>query len=470
MFQPHGGFAHLSEHIARWAGRPRAWRRTQSRLREICVCVAGQGKASAVHAHIVRDGTAFHVHGEGSPVRDGSRRIIAVVPKSFYLTRVLEVPQVRPAEAGKMLQLEMLALLPPELKDAQISHRQLDSRRERYDRYEVYAARREVLRDYMALLSAAGFEPEWLVPSAAVWREVLQHRAVDVLVMPVGAESLEAVSIAGDGSVAIRTLAASALETELAGGLGDLVRMLLSQRGNEGGLKIGWLTAAPPAHLVNERLTFKLAAEVFAELPAAVQSEPLVTALAAAASAILISNGPTWFDEASLLPPETSARRLRREIVRAATTAGVMLALSCALIFAALHVVIHRTQNLSDRLGREIATIRAEGEAITRRADQIESIRRVRTTRGQLANLLSALAAGTPPGVTYNSVELDPDGAVRLQGQAETLDLPFLLPGRLAAQPDMTGVVVKDASRSRRGENSVAEFRAEGKLALRWEE
>ncbi len=67
--------------------------------------------------------------------------VVALLPKSRYLAKRLEVPQASPQDMPKMVELEVEALLPPEFERPQISYRLLPARREGYAHVEAYAVR-----------------------------------------------------------------------------------------------------------------------------------------------------------------------------------------------------------------------------------------------------------------------------------------------------------------------------------------
>src|SRR5437762_1619444 len=105
--------------------------------RSVVVCCVSDGVARAIRARRRRgaDGGAVELHtiassSDGkSPLSSSlSAPIVALLPKSLYLVRILEVPKVEEAETAKMLRLEVGASLPPELGESEMAFRRVTAR------------------------------------------------------------------------------------------------------------------------------------------------------------------------------------------------------------------------------------------------------------------------------------------------------------------------------------------------------
>ena len=119
---------------------------------ELFVCTADGAGVVGVHVRTRRRRVERQVlrpsgAADGGRLREQIGRacvVVGLLPKSLYLLRTLEVPRVLPQELPAMLRLEVLASLPPEMKVVENSYRLIPARKEGYDRYEAYVARRSV--------------------------------------------------------------------------------------------------------------------------------------------------------------------------------------------------------------------------------------------------------------------------------------------------------------------------------------
>jgi len=116
-------------------------------------------------------------------------------------------------------------------------------------------------------------------------------------------------------------------------------------------------------------------------------------------------------------------------------------------------------------LGERISAIRAEGQTIGRRIEQLRAVRAARSTDRDFYRVLSGLYEATPEGVSYSQVNLGAEGGLHPRGQAESLAMPFLLPERLEAQEAFEQVLLQDAGQVKKAGGSVTEFRIDCRLS-----
>jgi hypothetical protein len=389
----------------------------------------------------------------------GTRRtsVVAILPKSRYLMRTLDVPQVSPEEVQRMLELETCAFLPPEFGEAEIAYRRLPKAKAGHERYEVYVARREDLWSHLSQLSACGLQPDVLLPSAVAWSAVYNAGPrADLLVARVGPEEFETCTAGADGAVALRSIPAA----EFRLGLVECVRPLLGRAGGGRGdrVSLAWLGEDCRPGLGDERVT-----ETSFDGTAAVVPSEL---------AFLRHVGPMIVDfpsspdrrTADLLPQGLVHRRVGHGVRSAALGAAAALLAAAVLAYVAVAVTAARYRSATAAGASRIASIRKEGEAIGGRIQQLAAVRTSRASRDDFARVMGAIHDVTPEGVTYNGVELGDGRAVRLQGQAQSLALPIILPERLEQHAALRDVQLRDAAQSKRGEGSVADFRIECRL------
>jgi len=388
----------------------------------------------------------------------------ALLAKSDYLVRVLETPVASPGEVRAALSLQAEATLPAEYGQVEISYRPLKALRTGYGRYEVYIARREALEGLLARLREVGLEPDWILPSAVIWGEILTDGGeLHMLVAAGGAGSDREVALRGtDHALSVRTIrwqpAASGL---LSRELRECIRSLLpyARRGSEP-VRVGWIGRGCPRESLNGTVHFR---EIS---PAGVggATEDADAMLTAAASVLPALAADRRIVSTNMLPKATVAVRQIKKVFRrlSAATAGVLLSLM--LLQAALEVSMLRYRRSAQGLAERISSIRAEGQTIGRRIEQLRAIRAARQTNRTFQRVLAGLYEATPEGVTYSQVDVGPEGDILLRGQAESLAMPFLLPERLEAQPVFEQVLLQDAGQVKKAGGSVTEFRIDCRL------
>jgi hypothetical protein len=246
----------------------------------------------------------------------------------------------------------------------------------------------------------------------------------------------------------------------------ECVRSLLSEKGQaDSTLTIGWLDGQCPLQVSNQRITIQHAAEL---LPAACSLDASpgqsLDLLHLASTILLEAESSQYAHAANLLPQPLLRHRRWQASSRSLFFAAGLCIFALVLGIGALKISTHRYRVCCDELARRIAAIKTQGESVGMRIDQLETLRLARRSGNDFYRILTGLYHATPPGLSYNQVELTEDGVVRLHGQADSLELPFLLPERLEKEPPFTNVLIHDAGRSRRGEGSVAEFRITCKL------
>ena len=439
------------------------------------MCWLEEDSLHAVHIKPRRSGPVIRAEAMSCSTKTGrSRRLIpkrctvvALLPKSAYLLKTLEIPPIPAHEVHAMLALESEAALPPEYGPIEISYRRLPSKRDRYDRYEVYIARRDAVSRFLSELSEMNVAPDLVLPSAVAWQEVLSDNPrVGVLVVNscLGG-NCEIAMAHDDGAVSVRTVAVTDGHSELASALSECMR----SRSKDGAARSGRFGAAwlgrEPAPTVN-------GAAILDTL-----SRPEDIAVSCDQSASW-DHGSLLFVGAlmsarydgdvlrysSLLPQELARKKSRGLLHRnmAIGTAAAVLAMVLASI--AVKLAANRYRNTCTSLGAKIAQISKEGDFVGQRILQLAAVREVWLKGTSLQDTLTGLYDATQEGVSYSSVDLSDTDTLRLRGHAESLSLPFILPQKLENQPMFTEVVLRDAGQSKRAGGTVAEFRIDCRL------
>ena len=396
--------------------------------------------------------------------------IIAILSKSHYVVRTLEIPRVSQREASAILHLEAEAFLPPGFGPAEISYRQLPSEKEGLERYEVYASRRSALGTYLKSLTDLGLHPSLILPSAVIWSNTLasQEKAALLVAHSLDSGGEEVASLRDDGTVLVRTLKNSpAVEGfGMSRGLVEYIRSVLAHSPSGSlPLNVGWIGEGCPSSAMNGRVVFCDMTRLFARSSPELEEEPLAEPLVHVAALSLVgANAKELPRSANLLPRELVHQSTRHSVYKTLSLGVVSVLLGLALVCVALKIAILRYERLSANLAGRIALIETEGEAAGRRIAQLKAIRALVAADSDLFHVVSGLYEATPSGVTYSHVELTESREIRLRGQAESVSLPFLLPERLERLPMFGQVVLRSVGQRRTGGGSISEFRLECSL------
>lgn len=401
--------------------------------------------------------------------------VIALLPKSLYLVKVVEIPAVRPDEVASIVRLETEGGLPPEFGPAEISYSELPPGKEGFRRYEVYVSRSESVGSFLSSLEALDCDVDLILPSAVAWRGAfVLHERINMLVLPTS-KSLRRAEIAlskEDGSLSVRTVEVSDGDDEFSAimqSVTECARSLLFTTVVESpGVVVGWVGQGCPTEVdsdvvvfedVNEKLRLRCEGESAGEL-----DNP---SLLVAALSLLSPVRENKVETCNLLPRGVLNTRATRALYRTLAVGAAAAVLGMVLVYAALRIAAARYESAYSDLLSRTSRIETKGEAVGLRVRQLAAIRDARSTRNDFRDIISGLYEGTPSGVTYSSVQLGENGVIRLRGQAESLALPFLLPQELEKQPRFEKVVLRDAGQVKKSGGTITEFRMQCRLGRR---
>ncbi len=398
--------------------------------------------------------------------------VAAVLPKSFYMVKVLEIPAASPEEVKSILALEAEALVPSELGEVEISFSCLACEEGHAQRYEVYICRRSQLRDYISSLGEYGIEVDFVLPSAVIWRRVLAEdkNGLDALVVAEdSSSSQEIVGLCSDGSLSIRSINYSGEDDVPERSHQSLLEVIGASvtdfDGNGSCIAVGWMGSQIPQDVSDARLAFKDASQAICpslpELDSHRNADPFTFL---GAIGLLEAGGDVALSEANLLPRAMLHRRLWAKTVRGMALGAAAALVGVLISYIALNVLVSRSRNMSDELAGKIQQIKTEGETTGRRIAQLKAINALGSTQAHFYDLIKGLYDATPRGITYSSIELTGSGDVRLRGQAESIAHPFLLPRQLQDQAFFMNVTLRDAGLVKKVGGSVAEFRLDCQL------
>ncbi len=393
--------------------------------------------------------------------------IIAILPKSFYLTKTLEIPKVPLRQVPVMLGLEVEAILSREFGPAEVSYRLLTPEGDNRNRYEVYISRQKVLKNHLNSLADLGLRPDFIIPSAFMWQRVLANsRQVDLFVTFSSATGqIETASSGPDGQMFIRSFPVSddSLWPSSKRDIVECIRSVFMQsqsKPDSSPLTVGWIGENCPSFSVNGRVVFRDITQRF--VPEQNQKgnkqdpEPLVCITA---SSLLNGDDAESLRAANLLPRQIMLQHSQRSIHKNLIIGATLVVLGLILVCIALKIAIKRYGTRNTDLSQKIALIRTSGEAAGRKITQLKAIQAALMTKNDFYNVVSGLYSATPHGVTYSHVELKDSGEMTLRGQAESVSLPFLLPEKFESSPVFDNIVLQSAGQKTKGSGSITEFR-----------
>lgn len=388
--------------------------------------------------------------------RKGRRPIVALLPKSQYLVKTVDVPVVTPQELPAMLRLEAEASLPPEFGQAEVSFFQLppDSARDGRARFEVYIARDESLRKLIESLGSVGLVPDMILPSAVAWRGVLASRPeAGMLVVELPGEEMETVAGHDGGGCHVRTVESHSHGHAIAPGVVESIRSLMAAGKENDHHTVLWCgPSCPPHSLGSVRFEEALGSGV------QVVNGAAVLALAWRG----IGRLPAVDLRTASLSPAGQEETKRKLVARKRIIISIAaLALGLLLIQASLWILSARCRTATAELDRRIALIRREGETTETRLKQLSAVAAASSRQDEFQQLIAAFYEYTPSGVSYSEIAMDESGHVRLHGQALSMGQPFLLPSALEGKGPLSRVVVKSAGLSKTGGGTITEFKAE---------
>ena len=394
--------------------------------------------------------------------------VIALLPNSQYMQRMLEIPAALGKEAEDALALEVEALLPAGVGDAEVSYLELPPKREGHTRYEAYVARRSVIDQLLSPLGENASRVTAIWPTAVILRMILKAGTGADLVVVESSGALEAAFMGDDSDILVRTIESRDADGNgLPRALAESLRSLLTRAApDDGPLVIGWLGGECPHYLENGQFTIERATVSVRPLENETTSKDAVCPLLYVAGAIAVGPVGTRLLESTNLAPQQLKQRRQQRRTHKLAVAGILSALlAVMLVFVALKVLTARYEAAEKEISTKLSMIEKEGRAVGRRIRQLDAIEEARVTQGDFFDVLAGLYEATPEGVTYSHVELSDAGELGCRGQAVSLAQPFLLPERLQLQPMFTRAALYDAGQVKKGRGSITEFRMTCSLA-----
>lgn len=416
----------------------------------------GEGRLCAVE--VDNKGQVRLLDDSASENKRKSRHpVVVLLPKSQYLVKSVDIPQVAPQELPALLRLEVEASLPPEFGQEEISFIGLpsDTAREGRLRFEIYITRNETLLKLTNSLASVGIEPSMILPTAVAWRGVLAlNPEAGMLVVELPNGEIETSAGQADGGYHVRMIEKHADNGQsIAPGVVESIRsMMASGNGNDQYTVLWCGPSRPQGNLGTVRFE-----NAFGNGD---QTAEDAAFLALAGRGIgRLSNDELRTTSLSPAGHEESKRKLavRKRLV----TSILALLLGLLMIQASLWILSTRCRSAIADLDQKIAAIRYEGQTTENRLNQIAAIAAARSRQDEFQQLLAALYEFTPDGISYSEIKMDENGQVHLRGQAVSMGQPFMLPSALEGKGPLSHMVVNSAGLSKTAGGIITEFKGE---------
>lgn len=406
--------------------------------------------------------------------RDASRecRFVAVLPKSAYLARTVQLPLIDPNQMQEMIRLEAEGLAPAGFGSFEFAHcckkdDQTDRRR-----FEIFLARSCEMEVFLSHFQRYGVTPDVILPSQVLWDAILNRTPnIDVLACACGGSGVELACRHAEESILVRSVKGSSTTSRYRQEMTDALVEFLRSTSDENSLNAAQRTIGrlgqdcPEIPLNGDVSVYDVSRDVGIDQRIDIDSKKVSTSSLIAGLLLLDGDlAPIW-STANLLPAGIQSKRDHRLVYQSLMVTAAATITTVLLIYAAIQVAIWRNQSANEEILQKIVVIKDEGALIGSRLKQIELLRDANASRRRFLNLIEGLHHATPLGVTYNKLTLTADGQVRLRGQAASVALPFELPEKLDAQPIFKDVLLQDAGSVQRAGGSLTEFRIDCQLA-----
>jgi len=244
--------------------------------------------------------------------------------------------------------------------------------------------------------------------------------------------------------------------------LAECIRSLVAQASPESfPLTIGWIGKRCKIPIAAGSVILKEIEPTYEHVFCGEKEVDHETFMDAAAFALATHCPVSLLNTVNLIPKTIRDKRLQSTIRRNVIGGLGILFTALLLAYVAIEIAIRRYDSVFTDTNSKVLAIKANGEKIGRRIEQLEAIRAARSTRNDLYHILDALHRATPSDISYSNVELNENRQLRLRGQAKSLALPFLLPQELEKERAFSGVVLKDAGQVKKSGGTITEFRIE---------
>lgn len=417
-------------------------------------------------------------NGETQPIDCSSREVlsegvervgraltVAILPKSEYLVKVIETPQVPTQEVFAMLRLEIEATLPPDTAEVDISYLQLppSEGKEGRSKFEVYIARDETLQRLTNAMRGMGLEPDMILPSVVAWRGVFADQTeTNMLVVELPDDEIETAVSQSDGGCHVRTIETSSLDRQatLPPGVLESIRSLLAHADPDQIQDIAWCGDRELPIDVGSIVQFRHTQKEFAnETPGIAMLQLVSSGLGHISTMAMATSGLHLQGQEEL--------RRRTLIMRRFAIGAAALFLGLVLIQTAIEIMIYRSEQVGLEFSERISHIQREGETSENRLTQLKAVAAAKERQNDFQDLLETLYEFTPGGISYSEISMNDEGQISVRGQALSMGEPFLLPNALDGRGPLTRVVVRSAQLSTTSRGTITEFKADMSLKRR---
>jgi hypothetical protein len=387
--------------------------------------------------------------------------VVVWLPKSKYLTKTLDIPQVQPDELATVLKLEAEAQLPADYGSIEIGYTPLVGHEENGCRsYWVYICQKEVLGQCLSELSAYSLVPQMILSSSVCWQQFFrQYPDFNAVAVPVDENCIEVSFPDTQGRLVTRSVFAiqwEGAENQIIGCIGSVLGPHFVV---EKDFTIGWFAPDQSVETNNGLIRFRYLPDIMRysilkeEALIRQHPGPMLTAN------LLLQDSFRGIESTENLVPSEWLKRFQIHRLYWKTAMGFLaILLGLVIVFSALQISIYRYEQINKQLQSKIERIQQEGLYAGKQIDQLKAVHSALKTHNDFNDMLLGLYEATPSGVTYSHIELMRTGEVVLRGNSPSLSSLFLLPERLEKQTLFERVQLVDAGQTNRSGGSIAEF------------
>ncbi|MCM8813470.1 MAG: PilN domain-containing protein [Candidatus Omnitrophica bacterium] len=374
-------------------------------------------------------------------------RVVAVVPLSHTITRNLEIPSLDPREIKEIIDLQAGRHTPYSREEIIVDHLPLGMYRQNYTRILLVIVNRAVVRRYLSILEKTALAPEQLLfaPEAMSALATQQLKPAQRR-QPAAVLHLDARG--GDFFVAIRGMpvfsrhipavlpTAAEAYNSFFEKLGEEVKRSLDTYQSEE------IDRVPVQMLVCGALD-ALPADTAARLAAAIQLPVqavsyvrLMPLHAEAAGAVNLAAGNSFLPalagvvcpaarKINLLPEEIKIKRALEDRLQALLKTGVFSLLLAVMLSGFFLTRLYVKALTLERLRREVSRMSAESDVLVKALERLRIIKAFLRERGQVLQVICALADILPQRVFLSDVKLDAQNTLMLKGSARAMSDVF---------------------------------------------
>ena len=430
----------------------------------------------------IRFDSLVHLKGAISSKKILVKRWAIAIPRSSCILRAITLPASDMAEAAKMIEFELPALVP--LSAERIVYGcTLLSKQENMLRVLVNIVKLSMLINYLQPLKAIGVEPARIILSSLAvqnWFDITSEETAgpkisvfankyrcDILTSVNGnfQKVSELISDGGNAATFAHEIVQEILHrrqdaclsskkenTVLLAGAEEYVleikNILLENSDNQSSLKVS--VVAKPEIISFEGDKYEIdGCDLYYE---AIMAEGLLE---------LVTNSKLSYSD--LLPKQYVRKSKQRALLFNCVLTGTEAVLLILLVWLSLAGANWRIKRLCRRIESQIAPIESAAGSVESKRQRVKAIQIQLSKRGQITQIIEELYRYTPESISisdFKFVSKDSKTSIEIKGQADALADAFEYTNAMSNAKLLNGIQIIDAQQVPRLGGSVVEFKA----------